>query len=68
MEDKEVFYCDTPCQIQALYKYLKKDYKKLNEWRYLIKEDEEAGIPLFWDEKSYQHWLAMVRSQRHQMH
>lgn len=26
---KEVFYCGAPCQIQALYKYLRKDYENL---------------------------------------
>lgn len=28
-QGKEVFYCGAPCQIQALYKYLKKDYNNL---------------------------------------
>ncbi len=28
-QGKEVFYCGAPCQIQALYKYLKKEYKNL---------------------------------------
>lgn len=26
---EEVFYCGTPCQIQSLYKYLRKDYESL---------------------------------------
>lgn len=27
-----------------------------NEWRYLVKENEQAGIPWFWDEESYNTW------------
>lgn len=27
--NKEVFFCGTPCQVNALYRYLKKDYDKL---------------------------------------
>jgi acetyltransferase-like isoleucine patch superfamily enzyme/coenzyme F420-reducing hydrogenase beta subunit len=27
--DKEVFFCSTPCQVAALYSFLKKDYKSL---------------------------------------
>lgn len=27
-----------------------------NEWRYLIKEDKEAGIPWFWDKEAYKQW------------
>lgn len=28
-QGKDVFYCGTPCQVQALYKYLRKDYSNL---------------------------------------
>lgn len=28
-EDKEVFFCGAPCQVQALYQFLKKDYPNL---------------------------------------
>lgn len=28
-QEKEVFFCGTPCQVQALYKFLKKDYSNL---------------------------------------
>lgn len=28
-QGNEVFYCGTPCQVQALYKYLKKEYTNL---------------------------------------
>lgn len=29
IEGEEVFYCGTPCQVQALYKYLRKEYANL---------------------------------------
>ena len=28
-KDEEVFFCGTPCQVNALYNYLRKDYNKL---------------------------------------
>ena len=36
-EGKEVFYCACPCQIQALYKFLQKDYPNLTTCDFICK-------------------------------